>query len=88
MNTCVKILPFRRHRFQEKKSDYAVDPTSVKINETGIQAILTSEVNKLKLEIVLLEDSTVRILIDEAGTPLRPRFQPLDALDGPPKHAK
>ena len=51
-----------------------------------MQATLTSEVNNLKLELVLLKDNVVRILIDEAGTPLRPRFQPLIALNGTPVH--
>lgn len=79
---------FRRHRNQEKPTNYIVDAASVKANETGLQATLKSEINNLKLELVLLKDNVVRILLDEAGTPLRSRFQPLIALNGTPVHER
>lgn len=82
------FVDFRRHRNQAKTADYEVDASSVKVNETGLNAFLTSTVNSLKLEIVLLEDNSLRIVVDEKGPSLRPRFQPTDALDGVPKQAR
>ncbi|KAE9553720.1 hypothetical protein FO519_003075 [Halicephalobus sp. NKZ332] len=86
--TCEQASFCKRHRNQEKLANYVVDPSSVKINETGLEGVLTSDVNKLKLEVVLLEDSSLRILVNELGPSLRPRFQPSEALDGTPKQAK
>jgi alpha 1,3-glucosidase len=86
--TCEQAAFCKRHRNQEKTTNYIVDAASVKANETGLQATLKSEINNLKLELVLLKDNVVRILLDEAGTPLRPRFQPLIALNGTPVHER
>lgn len=53
---------------------------SVSHNGSAVIADLESRVNRLKLVIVSLNDTTLRILVDEKESSLRPRFQPLDAL--------
>lgn len=75
-----KIRLFRRHRRQQNVAEYSVVAGSVTTNGSAVTAVLESTVNKLKLSIVSLDDSTIRLLIDEEGTPIRPRYQPLDAL--------
>ncbi|KAH7705988.1 glycosyl hydrolase family 31 protein [Aphelenchoides avenae] len=86
--TCEQATFCTRHRKQTEKANYEVDPATVRANETAVEAELVSAVNRLKLAVVLLEDSSLRIQINEAGTPLRPRFQPLLALNGEPKQKK
>ena len=59
----------------------------MKANESAIEAILASSANRLKLVLTLLEDSRVRLLIDEID-PIRQRFHPTIALNGEPKQQK
>uniref|UniRef100_A0A915BUK4 DUF5110 domain-containing protein n=3 Tax=Parascaris univalens TaxID=6257 RepID=A0A915BUK4_PARUN len=71
----------KRHRRQQNVAEYSVVAGSVTTNGSAVTAVLESTINKLKLSIVSLDDSTIRLLIDEEGTPVRPRYQPLDALN-------
>lgn len=80
--TCDQATFCKRHRQQESPANYAVVPGSVRYNASALTAELTSHVNELKLTLVSLEDSTLRLLIDEKDG-LRKRFQPLDALRDP-----
>jgi alpha 1,3-glucosidase len=83
--TCEQATFCTRHRKQEVRANYYVDPSTVKANETAIEAELASDVNRLRLAVALLEDTSLRISLTEAGDPLRPRYQPLIALKGEPK---
>lgn len=80
----------RRHRNHEATitDPYAVDPASVTTNETSIQAQIENKQNRLKVIIALLEDSRIRLFIDEAGEKLHPRFHSIIGLDGEPKQQK
>jgi hypothetical protein len=64
-----------------------VQPDSVHANESAIEGILESSANKLQIQLALLEDNTVRLIIDEIN-PIRQRFHPTIALDGQPKQQK
>lgn len=77
----------RRHRAKKNNPPYNVQANSVKTNETAIEAILESSVNRLTLFLALLDDSRLRVLIDEIK-PIRQRFHPVIALNGEPKHQK
>ncbi|VDN03320.1 unnamed protein product [Thelazia callipaeda] len=78
--TCEQSAFCKRHRTQAEKSEYKVSPGSVTHNGSVIIAELESNINKLYLKIVSLNDATMRVLIDEKEGSLRPRFQPVDAL--------
>ena len=80
-------IHFRRHRAKSENPVYHVQADSVKLNETALTAILESSVNKLGIVLALLEDSTIRLLIDEIE-PIRQRFHPAIALNGEPKPQK
>lgn len=82
------MASFRRHREKFKPGAYVVEPSSVSFNDTSLTALLSGNENKLKLVVSLLQDSRIRVYIDEAGNPLRPRYQAVDALDGAPKQEK
>jgi hypothetical protein len=80
-------LKFRRHRAKANNPVYNVQPETVKLNSSAIEAVLESPENKLKLILALLEDSRIRLLIDEIE-PIRKRFHPVAGLDGEPKQQK
>ncbi|VDD97760.1 unnamed protein product [Enterobius vermicularis] len=74
------ILVKERQRSTEQRPEYEIIPESVKKNSSAITAELKSSINTLRLIIVSLADSTIRVVIDEAEGSLRPRYQPLDVL--------
>ncbi|KAK0399115.1 hypothetical protein QR680_002905 [Steinernema hermaphroditum] len=78
--TCDQSGFCKRHRNPASKVEYAVIADSVKINETSVNAVLMRTENELHLTVPRLEDSTIRVLIDENANALRARYQPLDAL--------
>ncbi|TMS36684.1 hypothetical protein L596_003786 [Steinernema carpocapsae] len=86
--TCDQSGFCKRHRNPTNKIVYNVDAASVKINDTGVNAILKSTENELQLSVVFLKDSTIRVTIDENGNALRHRFHPSDALVGSPEQTK
>jgi len=77
----------RRHRAKANNPVYNIQPDSIKANDSAVEAVLESSVNKLKLILALLEDGKVRMVIDEID-PIRQRFHPTIALDGEPKQQK
>ncbi|EGT43911.1 CBN-AAGR-4 protein [Caenorhabditis brenneri] len=87
--TCEQSGFCKRHRKAVLPTGYEVVTDSISINGTGLDALIKSKDSTLKLSIVSLKDSTVRILIDENGESLRKRYQPLDALvDKEPEQQK
>ncbi|GMT08075.1 hypothetical protein PENTCL1PPCAC_30249, partial [Pristionchus entomophagus] len=82
----------KRHRAQKEPTGYEVVADSISLNNTAVNAVLRSKEagNKLKLSVVTMEDSTVRIHIDdESENPIKPRFQPVDVFDeGQPRQQK
>ncbi|KAL3097089.1 hypothetical protein niasHS_002805 [Heterodera schachtii] len=83
--TCDQSGFCKRHRAKKDNPIYNVRAESVKTNESSIEAILESSVNRLSMVLALLEDDQLRLLIDEIK-PIRQRFHPAIALDGEPKH--
>ncbi|KAK0397094.1 hypothetical protein QR680_001980 [Steinernema hermaphroditum] len=86
--TCDQSGFCKRHRNPATKVEYAVIGDSVKINETSVNAVLKSAENELHLSVLFLEDSTIRVLIDENANALRARYQPLDALAREPSQQR
>ncbi|MFH4978179.1 hypothetical protein AB6A40_004888 [Gnathostoma spinigerum] len=78
--TCEQSGFCKRQRHPTTKHEYEIEAASVKSNGTAITAYLVSKINTLRLTLVSLEDSTLRLVIDETEKALRPRFQPLYAL--------
>lgn len=78
----------RRHREGQPRPEYEVLASTVTFNDTAVLARLKSSENELELAIITLQDSTVRIFVDETGERLRERFIPYQALDGVPKQVK
>ncbi|VDM42881.1 unnamed protein product [Toxocara canis] len=77
----------QRHRQQQNKAEYSVVADSVKSNGTAVMATLESTINKLKLTIVSLDDSTLRfsssqieskwaIFITKCGSKLLLNYKP------------
>lgn len=85
--TCEQSGFCKRHRAKTNNPVYNVQPDSVHANESAIEGILESSANKLQIQLALLEDNTVRLIIDEIN-PIRQRFHPTIALDGQPKQQK
>ncbi|CAI4225659.1 unnamed protein product [Auanema sp. JU1783] len=78
--SCSKSAFCKRQRDRTDKSVYKVLTESIKLNDTSLTAQIKNEDTELKLTIVSLKDSIVRVLIEESGDILRKRYQPLDAL--------
>ncbi|CAB3401024.1 unnamed protein product [Caenorhabditis bovis] len=78
--TCDQSGFCKRHRAVTTQTGYEVIKDSIKINETGLHAKIKNKDTTLRLSIVSLKDSTVRVLIDDDEGALRKRYQPLDAL--------
>uniref|UniRef100_A0A1I7UPS8 Gal_mutarotas_2 domain-containing protein n=1 Tax=Caenorhabditis tropicalis TaxID=1561998 RepID=A0A1I7UPS8_9PELO len=78
--TCEQSGFCKRHRAVTSPTGYEVVTDSIKINDTGLHALLKNKDTTLKLSIVTLKDSTVRVVIDENEGALRKRYQPLEAL--------
>ncbi|CAD6188968.1 unnamed protein product [Caenorhabditis auriculariae] len=78
--TCDQSGFCKRHRAVKEPTGYEVISDSIKVNETGLAAKIKNKDLTLKLSIVTLKDSTVRVLIEEDEKALRNRYQPLDAL--------
>uniref|UniRef100_A0A914NGQ0 Glycoside hydrolase family 31 N-terminal domain-containing protein n=1 Tax=Meloidogyne incognita TaxID=6306 RepID=A0A914NGQ0_MELIC len=85
--TCEQAAFCKRHRAKANNPVYNIQPDSIKANDSAVEAVLESSVNKLKLILALLEDGKVRMVIDEID-PIRQRFHPTMALDGEPKQQK
>lgn len=71
---------FRRQRSTAQRPEYEVVPETVMRNASAVIAELRSRINTLRMVIVSLADSTIRVVIDEPEGSLRPRYQPLDVL--------
>uniref|UniRef100_A0A158R4R6 Glucosidase II subunit alpha n=1 Tax=Syphacia muris TaxID=451379 RepID=A0A158R4R6_9BILA len=80
---CEQAAFCKRHRNSKEKPAYAVIPESVGNNASVITAHLRSSINTLRLTILSLKNSAFRVIIDEDDKALRPRYQPLDALNSP-----
>ncbi|KAF8356264.1 aagr-4, partial [Pristionchus pacificus] len=82
----------KRHRSQKEPTGYEIVPDSISLNDTAVNAVLRSKEagNKLKLNVVALEDSTLRINIDDDNdSPIKKRFVPVDVFaEGQPKQQK
>uniref|UniRef100_A0AC35TZI0 Cadherin domain-containing protein n=1 Tax=Rhabditophanes sp. KR3021 TaxID=114890 RepID=A0AC35TZI0_9BILA len=85
--TCDQAAFCKRHRSVLTRNGYTVEASSIKVNDTAIEATIVSAENKLKLIVAGLKDSTLRIVVDELES-IRHRFQPLVALDGEPVQSK
>uniref|UniRef100_A0AC35UBC5 Gal_mutarotas_2 domain-containing protein n=1 Tax=Rhabditophanes sp. KR3021 TaxID=114890 RepID=A0AC35UBC5_9BILA len=84
---CNQAAFCKRHRDDKTRNGYSLDPNSIQVNETTIEAHLTSVENKLQLNVVGLKDSSFRIIVNEFDG-FRLRFQPVVALDGKPIQEK
>uniref|UniRef100_A0A8R1DKZ6 Glycoside hydrolase family 31 N-terminal domain-containing protein n=1 Tax=Caenorhabditis japonica TaxID=281687 RepID=A0A8R1DKZ6_CAEJA len=78
--TCQQSGFCKRHREISKPTGYEVISDSIKVNDTGLTALIKNKETTLTISIVSLKDSTVRVVIDENEGALRKRYQPLDAL--------
>ncbi|XP_014253247.1 neutral alpha-glucosidase AB [Cimex lectularius] len=84
--SCEQSSFCRRCRNVEKgKSPYELDLSTLSITNSGLQVQLINTENLVKfiLKVTPLEDSTLRIQVEEE-TPLRQRFVPPLVLDGDP----
>lgn len=87
--TCDQSGFCKRHRNKAAANNpYAVDPSSVRFNESGVDATLVNSENRLALSVTWLEDSTLRVFLTEAGESLRQRYHPSIALTREPKQKK
>ncbi|CEF66342.1 Neutral alpha-glucosidase AB [Strongyloides ratti] len=82
--TCEQSGFCKRQRAFQSSPDYSVDPSSFSITPTTFEAVAVSNQNRLKVKIVGLNDSRLRIVIDEENG-LRKRFSPTIALNGEPQ---
>lgn len=86
-----RCLTCRRQRSIQSPTDFLVQNSSVHFDESSLEALLLGSTRlglaKLRLRVTALEDSTLRVVLDEVN-PLRARYQPLDALNGEPRQAK
>lgn len=69
----------RRHRQIANKPEYEIIQSTIALNDSVITAELQNVINRLRLIVVALDDSKLRLIIDETDG-IRARFQPLDAL--------
>ncbi|VDD96339.1 unnamed protein product, partial [Enterobius vermicularis] len=78
--TCSQSGFCKRQRSTAQRPEYEVVPETVMRNASAVIAELRSRINTLRMVIVSLADSTIRVVIDEPEGSLRPRYQPLDVL--------
>ncbi|KAI6198777.1 Glycosyl hydrolase family 31 protein [Aphelenchoides besseyi] len=86
--TCDQTGFCKRHREGVERPEYHVLAETVKSNETALLARLKSSENELEIAIIVLRESTFRIVVDESGKRLRDRFIPYQSLDGYPVQVK
>lgn len=82
------IFEFRRHREGASRPEYSVIPDSVHSNDTALLGKLKSTENELEFAIITLQESTIRVFVDETSARLRDRFIPYQSLDGLPVQVK
>uniref|UniRef100_A0A914X4X0 Glucosidase II subunit alpha n=1 Tax=Plectus sambesii TaxID=2011161 RepID=A0A914X4X0_9BILA len=88
--TCEQATFCKRHRSLETgESPFTVDAGSVVYNGTALEMVLkrAGSTKLFKVTLVGLGDGRLHLVVDEL-TPIRPRYQPLDALTGSPKEQK